>query len=162
MDSLITSGAVLEVLSVLIIVALFVWRMPSKEDSQRLDAKVEALRQDMKAGFQHIDERFERQDAKFEARFEAQDAKFETRFQQQDVKFETRFQQQGTKLENMRSEMNAGFQRVDERFEAQRIEFKADLQRVEDRAAEANVFHARSVELLDAIRRELEDRRERL
>ncbi len=58
--------------------------------------------------------------------------------------------------------MNAGFQRIDERFEAQRIEFKADLQRVEDRTAEANVFHARSVELLDAIRRELEDRRERL
>ena len=129
METLLNSGALLEILSVLIMVALFVWRLPTKEDSQKLDAKVEALRLDMKSGFQRVDERFERQDAKIDA---------------------------------LRQEMNADFQRVDERFEAQRIEFKADLQRVEDRAAEANVFHARSVELLDAIRQQLSQRGEPL
>ncbi len=66
------------------------------------------------------------------------------------------------RIDQTNADMKAGFLRIDERFEAQRIEFKADLQRVEDRTAQANVFHARSVELLDAIRRELEDRRERL
>ena len=136
METLLNSGALLEILSVLIMVALFVWRLPTKEDSQKLDAKVEALRLDMKSGFQRVDERFERQDAKFE--------------------------KQDAKIDALRQEMNADFQRVDERFEAQRIEFKADLQRVEDRAAEANVFHARSVELLDAIRQQLSQRGEPL
>ena len=84
------------------------------------------------------------------------------RFEAQSIEAKANFQRVDERFEAQSIEAKADFQRVDERFEAQRIEFKADLQRVEDRTAEANVFHARSVELLDAIRRELEDRRERL
>ncbi len=118
------------------------------------DEKIEDLRRETKADFQRVVERFDAQDEKIE------NLRRETKADFQRV--DERFDAQDEKIENLRRETKADFQRVDDRFEAQRIEFKADLQRVEDRAAEANVFHARSVELLDAIRRELEDRRERL
>ena len=61
------------------------------------------------------------------------------------------------------------FARVDERFlqvndtiNESRKEARVDLARLEDRIATSNNYHAKSVELLDAIRRELEERREAL
>ena len=77
-------------------------------------------------------------------RIDALNADMKAGFIQQNAKMEARFQQQDAKIDDTRKEM------------------KADLQRLEDRLQAANEYHARSVDLLDAIRRELEDRREPL
>lgn len=98
-----------------------------------------------------------------------------------DIKqLEDRFDAQDEKIENLRQEMKADFQRVDDRFAQQdakfdarseqldarldsyRLETKADIQRVEDRLERANEYHARSVDLLDAIRQQLTQRGEPL
>ena len=144
-------GIGLQLLTFLALLIGVARRIATKDDIKRLDDRIDALDIDMKA-------RFAQQDAKFEARFEKQDAKFEARFEKQDEK-----------IEGLRLEMNTGFQRIDERFEKQdekldrlRLETKADMQRLEDRLERANEYHARSVDLLDAIRRELSERREPL
>ena len=76
--------------------------------------------------------------------FIQQDAKIEARFEKQDAKIEERFDKQDAKIDRLR------------------LELKEDMQRLEDRLQAANEYHARSVDLLDAIRRELQDRREPL
>lgn len=105
------SSAVFEVISVLAIIVVFVWRMPSKADIQRIEDRFDKLENDMNERFEKVDERFEKADAKID----------------------------------------------DTRKEA-----KADLARLEDRLAVGNSYQAKSVELLEAIRRELEERREAL
>ena len=108
-----------------------------------------------KADIKQLEDRFDAQDVKIEnlrlemkADFERVDdqqgAKFEARFAQQDAKFEARFAQSDARLENYR------------------LETKADIQRVEDRLERANEYHARSVDLLDAIRQQLTQRGEPL
>jgi len=122
-------SALLEIVTFVVLVALFVWRSPSKAD--------------MDAGFRRVDERFAQQDAKIDAL-------------RSDMN--ERFAQQDAKIDALRSDMDERFAQQDAKMDAARRETKADIQRVEDRAAEANVFHARSVELLQAIHRELEGR----
>ncbi|MCY3864691.1 MAG: hypothetical protein OXG68_04555 [Chloroflexi bacterium] len=109
-------------ITVLVMVAGFIWRVASKGDIKQLDRKIDDTRKELKADIESLA-------AKTDARFSVVDSRF-----------------------------NA----VDSKMEDARKETKADMQRLEDRLQAANEYHARSVELLDAIRRELEDRRERL
>lgn len=73
------------------------------------------------------------------------------------------------RIDNLEAKMDERFLKVDERFlqqdaklDALRLEMKADMQRLEDKLERANEYHARSVDLLDAIRRGIEVRREPL
>ena len=115
------SSAVFEVISVLAIIVVFVWRMPSRRDIERMEAR-----------FDKIDERFDKIDERF--------ARVDERFARMDERFD----------------------KTDNNIENKRKEAKADLARLEDRLAAGNSYQAKSVELLEAIRRELEERREPL
>ncbi len=97
-------NTVLQIVTVLVLLASLRWRLPSKDDIQRLDGRIDKL-----------------------------EAKMDERFLQQDAK-----------------------------LDALRLEMKADMQRLEDKLERANEYHARSVDLLDAIRRGIEVRREPL
>lgn len=108
-------NTVLQIVTVLVLLASLRWRLPSKDDIQRLDGRIDKL-----------------------------EAKIDERFLQQDSKMDERFLQQDAKLD------------------ALRLEMKADMQRLEDKLERANEYHARSVDLLDAIRRGIEVRREPL
>ncbi len=119
-------NTVLQIVTVLVLLASLRWRLPSKDDIQRLDGRIDKL------------------EAKMDERFLQLEAKMDERFLQQDSKMDERFLQQDAKLD------------------ALRLEMKADMQRLEDKLERANEYHARSVELLDAIRRGLEVRREPL
>ena len=97
-------NTVLQIVTVLVLLASLRWRLPSKADIQRLDGRIDKL-----------------------------EAKMDERFLQQEAKMDTL-----------------------------RMEMKADMQRLEDKLERANEYHARSVDLLDAIRRGVEARREPL
>ena len=100
-----------------------------------------------KADIRRLEDRFDSQDEKIEnlrREMKADFQRVDDRFLQQDAKFEARLEQQDTKLDNYR------------------LETKRDIQRVEDRLASANEYHARSVDLLDAIRQQLSQRGEPL
>ena len=97
-------NTVLQIVTVLVLLASLRWRLPSKDDIQRLDGRIDKL-----------------------------EAKMDERFLQQEAK-----------------------------MDALRMEMKADMQRLEDKLERANEYHARSVDLLDAIRRGVEARREPL
>jgi len=127
------SSAIFEVISVLVIVAIFVWRMPSKGDIQRIDDRIDKL-----------------------------DTELNNRIDKLDLKLDKTRIELKADIESLAAKTDVRFTTIDSRMEDARKETKADLQRLEDRADRANEYHARSVELLDAIRRELEDRRERL
>ncbi len=130
-------NTILQIATVLIILISLRWRLPSKDDIKRLDGRIDASGNNMRTGFIQ-------QDAKIEARLVQQDAKIEARLVQQDAKIEARFEKQDAKIDRLR------------------LELKEDMQRLEDRLQAANEYHARSVDLLDANRRELQDRREPL
>ncbi len=108
-------NTVINLITVLVLLASLRWQLPSKADIQRLDGRIDKL-----------------------------ETKMDERFLQQDAKMDERFLQQDSKMDALRMEM------------------KADMQRLEDKLERANEYHARSVDLLDAIRRELEGRREPL
>ena len=161
---------ILQIATVLIILISLRWRLPSKDDVKRLDGRIDALDADMNTGFIQQDAKIEarlvQQDAKIEARLVQQDAKIEARLVQQDAKIEARFEKQDAKFDERFEKQDA---KIEERFDKQdakidrlRLELKEDMQRLEDRLQAANEYHARSVDLLDAIRRELQDRREPL
>ncbi len=133
-------GLILQFLAFAAVMIGMFRRIATKADIKELedcfdaqDEKIENLRQEMKADFQRVDDRFAQQDAKFDDRFAQQDAKFEARSEQ-----------------------------LDARLDSYRLETKADIQRVEDRLERANEYHARSVDLLDAIRQQLTQRGEPL
>ena len=133
-------GLILQFLAFAAVMIGMFRRIATKADIKQLedrfdaqDVKIENLRLEMKADFERVDDHFAQQGAKFEARFVQQDAKFEARFAQSDA-----------------------------RLENYRLETKADIQRVEDRLERANEYHARSVDLLDAIRQQLTQRGEPL
>jgi len=119
------SSAVFEVISVLAIIIVFVWRMPSKDDIQRLHDRIDNLEAKNNERFEKVDARFDKVDAR---------------------------------LDNV----DARLVKLDDKIDDTRKEAKADLARLEDRLATSNSYQAKSVELLDAIRRELEERREPL
>lgn len=152
-------NVIAQLITVAIIVLAAAWRFPSKDDIRRLDDRIDQTNKDMKDGFTALDAKFENrlamQDAKIEEGFARQDAKIEAGFARQDAKFDERFARQDAKFDER-------FDKQEARIEDMRKESKADLQRLEDRLESANEYHARSVELLDAIRRELEERREAL
>jgi len=108
------SSAVFEVISVLAIIVVFVWRMPSRRDIERIEDRLDK-----------VDERFEKVDERLDRIYER-------------------------------------FDKTDGKIEDTRKEAKADLARLEDRIAAGISYQAKSVELLEAIRRELEERREPL
>lgn len=144
-------GLILQFLAFAVVMIGILRRIATKADIKELedrfdtqDEKIESLRQEMKADFQRVDDRFAQQDAKFDDRFAQLEAKFDARFAQLEAKFDARFAQQDARLDNYR------------------LETKADIQRVEDRLERANEYHARSVDLLDAIRRQLTQRGEPL
>ena len=66
------------------------------------------------------------------------------------------------RIDNLEANMNERFLQQDAKMDALRLEMKADMQRLEDKLERANEYHARSVDLLDAIRRGIEGRREPL
>lgn len=115
-------NTILQIVTVLVLLASLRWRLPSKDDIQRLDDRIDKLEA-------KVDERFLQQDSKMDERF---------------MKVDERFLQQEAKMDALRMEM------------------KADMQRLEDKLERANEYHARSVDLLDAIRRGVEARREPL
>ncbi len=141
-------NAILQLLTVGLIIVGGTRRLPSKADIDRLHDRFD--KQDEK-----FDARFDKQDEKFDARFDKQDEKFDARFEKQDRKFDARFEKQDKKFD-------ARFDKQDSKIDDLRRDTKSDLQRIEDRSGQANEYHARSVELLDAIRRELEERRQPL
>ena len=66
-----------------------------KGEIARLDARIDGVEGELRAGFESVDARFdavdarfEAMDAKFDARFEAMDAKFDARFEAMDAKFD--------------------------------------------------------------------------
>ena len=152
-------NTILQIATVLIILISLRWRLPSKDDVKRLDGRIDASEDNMRTGFDQQDTKIEarlvQQDAKIEARLVQQDAKIEARFEKLDAKFEERFEKQDAKIEER-------FDKQDAKIDRLRLELKEDMQRLEDRLQAANEYHARSVDLLDAIRRELQDRREPL
>ena len=180
-------GLILQFLAFAVVMIGILRRIATKGDIKQLedrfdaqDEKIENLRQEMKADFQRVDDRFAQQDAKFDDRFAQQDAKFESlrqemkadfqrvddRFAQQDAKFDDRFAQQDAKFDDRFAQQDAKFdarsEQLDARLDSYRLETKADIQRVEDRLERANEYHARSVDLLDAIRQQLTQRGEPL
>lgn len=122
------SSAAFEVISVLAIIVVFVWRMPSRRDIERIEDRLDK-----------VDERFDKVDERFD--------KVDERFDRVDERFDRVYER---------------FDKTDDKIENTRKEAKADLARLEDRIAAGNSYQAKSVELLDAIRRELEERREPL
>ncbi len=111
-------NTILQIVTVLVLLASLRWRLPSKDDIQRLDDRIDT-----------VHERIDKLEAKMDERF---------------MKVDERFLQQEAKMDALRMEM------------------KADMQRLEDKLERANEYHARSVDLLDAIRRGIEVRREPL
>ncbi|MCY4466308.1 MAG: hypothetical protein OXE46_12305 [Chloroflexi bacterium] len=122
-------NTILQIVTVLVLLASLRWQLPSKDDIQRLDRRIDKLESKM-------DERFLQQESKMDERFLKVDERF--------LQVDERFSQQDAKLD------------------ALRLEMKADMQRLEDKLERANEYHARSVDLLDAIRRGVEGRREPL
>ncbi len=117
---------IIQLITVLVVVAGFIWRLPSKSDIQRLDDRIDTLETELG---QRID-------------------KVETTLGQ-------RIDKVDAKVDDTRESLLA------ENGEL-RKEVKTDMQRLEDKLGAANQYHARSVELLDAIRKELEERRQPL
>ncbi len=132
-------NTVINLITVLVILASLRWQLPSKADIQRLDQRIDSSNERIDA----VNERIGKLEAKMDERF----LKVDERFFKVDERFlsvDERFSQQDAKLD------------------ALRLEMKADMQRLEDKLERANEYHARSVDLLDAIRRGLEVRREPL
>ena len=110
---------IIQLITVIVVIAGFLWRLPTKGDIQRLDDRID---------------------------------KMEIRLGQRIDKVEA-------KIDDTRESLSA---ELDTKIDDLRKETKADMQRLEDRLGAANQYHARSVELLDAIRKELEERRQLL
>ncbi len=70
--------------------------------------------------------------------------------------------QLGQRIDKVESQLGQRIDKVNAKIDDLRKETKADMQRLEDRLGAANQYHARSVDLLDAIRKELEERRQPL
>ncbi len=86
-----------------------------------------------KADIKRLDDRIDKLDTKIDQNYAALDAK-----------------------------IDQNYTALDKKIDNLRLETKVDMQRLEDRLQSANEYHARSVNLLDAIHRELSDRREPL
>lgn len=124
---------IIQIVTAIVVVAGFVWRLPSKADIRRLDDRIDDL------------------DTKIDDRFGTLDAKID----------ETRIELK-TDIERLDTKVDDRYDKLDGKIVDSRKEMKADLHRLEDRLGSANQYHARSVDLLDAIRKELEERREPL
>ncbi len=139
---------VFQAITVIVIVATFVWRLPSKGDIKRLDDRIDKL--DVK-----LSDRIDKLDAKTGDRIDKLDVKLSDRIDKLDVKM-------GDRIDKLDAKVDKNFATLDSKMDDLRKETKSDIQRLEDRAEKANEYHARSVDLLDAIRRQLEERREPL
>ena len=139
-------NTVINRITVVVILASLRWQLPSKADIQRLDQRIDS-----------VDKRIDSVDKRIDS-------------------VDKRIDSVNGRIDKLESKMDEGFSKVDERFlkvderflqqdaklDALRLEMKADMQRLEDKLERANEYHARSVDLLDAIRRGLEVRREPL
>lgn len=135
---------IIQIITAIVVVAGFVWRLPSKADIRRLDDRIDDL--DTK-----IDDRYDKLDAKInETRIE-----LKIDFENLDTKIDDRYDKLDTKIDD-------SYDKLDTKIDDSRKETKADMHRLEDRLVSANQYHAKSVDLLDAIRKELEERREPL
>ncbi len=132
-------NTVINLITVVVILASLRWQLPSKADIQRLDQRIDSVDKRIDSVDKRIDSVNGRID-KLESKMDEGFSKVDERF----LKVDERFLQQDAKLD------------------ALRLEMKADMQRLEDKLERANEYHARSVDLLDAIRRGLEVRREPL
>ncbi|MYI40638.1 MAG: hypothetical protein F4063_01395 [Chloroflexi bacterium] len=132
-------NTVINLITVVVILASLRWQLPSKSDIQRLDQRIDSVDKRIDSVDKRIDSVNGRID-KLESKMDEGFSKVDERF----LKVDERFLQQDAKLD------------------ALRLEMKADMQRLEDKLERANEYHARSVDLLDAIRRGLEVRREPL
>ena len=81
-----------------------------KVEIARLDARIDGVESELRAGFESVEARFESVDA----RFDAMDAKFDARFDAMDAKFDARFEAMDAKFEAM----DAKFEAMDAKFEA--------------------------------------------
>ena len=67
-----------------------------------------------------------------------------------------------TDIESLDTKIDDRYDKLDSKIDDSRKEMKTDMHRLEDRLVSANQYHAKSVDLLDAIRRELAERSEPL
>ncbi len=130
------SDTVIQIAGLVLVFLGALWRFLSKDSLKRLEDRIDAQdgvisdrRDEMRAGFKRVDERFARQDKRFDL---------------QDERIDQRFRAQDSKMDDLR------------------LEIKRDIQRLADRIHTGNAYQARSVELLDAIRRGLAEGREPL
>jgi hypothetical protein len=124
---------IIQIITAIVVVAGFVWRLPSKSDIRRLDDRIDGV------------------DAKIDNRFGTLDAKIDG----------TRIELK-TDIEGLDAKIDDRYDKLDSKIDDSRKEMKTDMHRLEDRLVSANQYHAKSVDLLDAIRKELEERREAL
>ncbi len=113
---------IIQIITAIVVVAGFVWRLPSKADIRRLDDRIDG-----------VDTKIDETRIELKSDIVSLDSKFDDRYDKLD-----------SKIDDSRKEM------------------KTDMHRLEDRLVSANQYHAKSVDLLDAIRKELEERREPL
>ena len=84
-----------------------------KVEIARLDARIDGVESELRAGFESVEARFESVDA----RFDAMDAKFDARFEAMDAKFEA--------MDAKFEAMDAKFEAMDAKFEAMDAKFEA-------------------------------------
>ena len=88
-------NTVINLITVLVILASLRWQLPSKADIQRLDQRIDKLEAKMDERFLKVDERFFKVDERF-------------------LNVDERFSQQDAKLDALRLEMKADMQRLGE------------------------------------------------
>ena len=142
---------IIQIITAIVVVAGFVWRLPSKADIRRLDDRIDGVDTKIEDRFGTLDAKIDETRIELKSDIESLDTKID----------ETRIELK-TDIESLDTKIDDRYDKLDSKIDDSRKEMKTDMHRLEDRLVSANLYHAKSVDLLDAIRRELAERSEPL